>query len=184
MRQLIERLAATHGEPDVVYEAGPCGYDPPSLPDLSGGMVRRLMVVPFGRTFAEAEQDRTLFPRIWANEMSGVLNRAVAGLQRVIKRGWRFKRPGSVLQATAGWLASANPLPAFLEERCEREGACLVRELYEAYTTWTRENGITRAQQQLSFKRNLQNLGFEVKHSNRGTKVFGLSLRAPPGFGP
>jgi transposase len=26
VRRLIERLAAKHGELDVVYEAGPCGY--------------------------------------------------------------------------------------------------------------------------------------------------------------
>jgi putative DNA primase/helicase len=158
--------------------------DPPSLADLSGGMVRRLMVVPFGRTFAEAEQDRTLFQRIWADEMGGILNRALAGLGRVIARGWRLGRPASVARATAAWLAGANPLPAFLEERCEREGACLVRELYEAYTAWARENGITRAQQRLSFRRNLENLGYAVGHSNRGAKVSGLRLRAGWGPGP
>ena len=96
----------------------------------------------------------------------------------MIKRGWRFKRPASVLQATAGWLASANPLPAFVEERCEREGSCLVRDLYEAYTAWARESGITQVQQRLSFRRNLENLKYEVRHSNSGTKVLGLRLRA------
>jgi putative DNA primase/helicase len=137
------------------------------------------MVVPFGRTFAEAEQDRTLFPRIWASEMSGILNRALAGLRRVLKRGWRFRRPASVQQSTAAWLSGANPLPAFVEERCEREGACLVRKLYAAYTaSWALENGITRVQQLLSFRRNLENLKYEVRHSNSGTKVLGLRLRA------
>ena len=66
--------------------------DPPSLPDLSGGMVRRLMVVPFERTFVEAEQDRTLFTRIRDTELSGILNRAVAGLDRSV-----------------GWVAVADP---------------------------------------------------------------------------
>jgi P4 family phage/plasmid primase-like protien len=152
--------------------------DPPSLPDLSHGMVRRLMVIPFERTFAEAEQDHTLFPKIWANEMSGVLNRALAGLRRVVKRGWRFERPESVRRATEAWLAGANPLPAFLEERCERKGSCLMRELYEAYTAWARESGITQVQQRLSVKRNLDNLGFKVTHGNRGLKVLGLRLRS------
>jgi phage/plasmid-associated DNA primase len=152
--------------------------DPPSLPDLSHGMLRRLMVVPFDRTFAEAEQDRALFPTIWAGEMSGVLNRAVAGLRRVIRRGWRFERPASVRRATEAWLSGANPLPAFLKERCEQAGSCWMSELYDAYTAWARESGITQVQQRLSVKRNLQNLGFEVKHSNRGLKVSGLRLRA------
>jgi hypothetical protein len=53
-----------------------------------------------------------------------------------------------------------------------------VKELYEAYTIWSRENGITLAQQQPNFRRNLENLGFAVKHGNRGLKVLGLRLRA------
>ena len=37
----------------------------PSLADLSRGMLDRLMVIPFDRTFTETERDPTLFPAIW-----------------------------------------------------------------------------------------------------------------------
>jgi len=94
--------------------------NPPSLADLSRGMMRRLMVIPFERTFAD---DSTLFERIWASELPGVLNRAIKGLQRVVRRGWRFKHPDRVAQARRRWLIYANPLPAFLDEPCERRGA-------------------------------------------------------------
>src|SRR5215211_6122138 len=57
--------------------------NPPSLADLSYGMLRRLVVFPFDRTFEEHEVDRDLFPRIWASELPGILNRAISGLQRV-----------------------------------------------------------------------------------------------------
>jgi putative DNA primase/helicase len=40
----------------------------PSLADLSHGMMRRLMIIPFDRTFGEREQDPSLFQRIWDNE--------------------------------------------------------------------------------------------------------------------
>jgi len=36
----------------------------------------------------------------------------------------------------------------------------------------------TQVQQRLSFRRNLENLKYEVSHSNSGTKVLGLRLRA------
>ena len=49
----------------------------PSLADLSHGMQRRLMVVPFDRTFTGEDCDRFLFDRIWKTELPGVLNRAV-----------------------------------------------------------------------------------------------------------
>ena len=51
----------------------------PSLADVSHGMLRRLMVIPFDRRFTDEDKDPDLFERIWANEMSGVLNRALSG---------------------------------------------------------------------------------------------------------
>ena len=83
----------------------------PSLSDLSQGMLRRLMVIPFNRTFSEKEMDRDLFPEIWASELPGVLNHAIAGLQRVMKRGWRFKPPTPVREAKERWLTLQTPCP-------------------------------------------------------------------------
>ena len=50
----------------------------PCLADLSHGMRRRLMVIPFDRTFTKMDKDPELFDRIVANELPGVLNRALA----------------------------------------------------------------------------------------------------------
>ena len=66
----------------------------PSLADVSYGMLRRLMVIPFDRRFTDEDKDPDLFPRIWANEMSGVLNRALSGYRRLLERG-------SILQIAA-----------------------------------------------------------------------------------
>jgi putative DNA primase/helicase len=63
----------------------------PSLADLTYGMMRRLRVVYFTRTFKEHETDRQLFERIAANELSGVLNRALAAWKRLQTKG-RFTR--------------------------------------------------------------------------------------------
>ena len=52
----------------------------PSLADLSHGMQRRLMVIPFNRTFTDEDKDPDLFEGIWANELPGVLNQALRGL--------------------------------------------------------------------------------------------------------
>jgi len=45
----------------------------PSLADLSQGMMRRMHVLPFDRSFDEKEIDRTLFDRITKNELSEAL---------------------------------------------------------------------------------------------------------------
>jgi putative DNA primase/helicase len=151
----------------------------PSLADLSVGMLKRLMVIPFDRTFTPEEDDRDRFKKIWADEMPGVLNRALAGLKRVIQSGNCFKFPESVTKATTGFLRQANPLPAFIKERCDHSPAarCLMRDLYKKYCDWARENGITLTQQQSTVRRNLDHLGYPVKHGNRGGTVHGLRLK-------
>ena len=151
--------------------------NPPSLADLSKGMLRRLVVVPFDRILTEDEVDHDLFPTIWATEMSGVLNRALAGLERVVKRGWWLDPPKTVERAKRAWLIEANPLPAFIADRCERSGSCWLSDLYETYLAWASANGISRPQQKSTFKRNLESSGFEVVHGNRGGKIKGLRPR-------
>lgn len=80
----------------------------PHLLDTSHGFRRRLTVIPFERQFTSVETDLTLFARVWATERSGVLNRALEGLQRVIRRGWKFDLPEAVNQASAAWWAEAT----------------------------------------------------------------------------
>ena len=60
--------------------------------------MRRLLVIPFDRTFRREEADPHLFPRIWASELPGILNHFLAGLRRVFQRGWQVQ-PREVVQA-------------------------------------------------------------------------------------
>ena len=135
----------------------------PSLADLSHGMMRRLQVIPFDRTFTGDDKDPTLFDRIWANELPGVLNRALRGYRRLLKRNSSFKIPAAVNQATDAWLGQANPLPAFIAERCVKGVSehCWMQDLYAAYTTWAQQAGYTMIQSKQSFRRNLEHLGFK-----------------------
>lgn len=80
----------------------------PRLMDQSLGFRRRLLVLPFDRQFDEAEVDYGLFPEIYETELSGVLNRALDGLRRVIRRGWKFDLPGVVTETTDAWWAEAT----------------------------------------------------------------------------
>ena len=92
-------------------------------------------------------------------------------------RGWRFDLPENVQKAKNAWLIEANPLPAFIDARCEPKGTCWLLDLYNEFLSWAKGNAITRPQQKSNFKRNLQSSGFVIDHCNRGDKVKGLSLR-------
>ena len=147
-----------------------------SLADVSYGMSRRLMVLPFDRTFRD-DADPTRFPTIWKTEMAGVLNRSIDGLQRLLQRG-QFELPTAVRRAKAEWLKEANPLTAFVDECCSRDplGKCLLQDFYGSYRHWAQERGYTKTQQYQTVKCNLENLGYPMKKSNRGVVVLGLTL--------
>lgn len=151
----------------------------PSVPDLSFGMRRRLVVLPFEKVFSKDEVDSELFERIWSDELSGVLNRAIEGLSRVRKRGSKFAWPEAVEIATEGFFANANPLPAFIAERCKKViGASMtMKAFYVAYCLWANANGVTMKQQQTSVRKNLEHLGFAVVHRNSGSTLLGLQLK-------
>jgi putative DNA primase/helicase len=150
----------------------------PSIADLSYGMQRRLMVIPFDRTFKK-DADPDLFPKIWATELPGVLNRALRGLRRLQKRDWRFKEPACVIKATSRLLVDANPVPAFISDRCTSNSTatCWMKDLYQAFCTWSDAMGFTKIQQQPTVKRNLEQLSYTIKHGNQGDKVIGLKLK-------
>jgi P4 family phage/plasmid primase-like protien len=150
----------------------------PSLADLSHGMLRRLMVIPFDRRFTDEDRDRDLFERIWAQELPGVLNQALAGYKRLLERGAKFKRPAAVRRATKRWFRQANPLPAFIDDHCIRkaDGRCLVKSFYGAYANWTRDMGYTLTQTQHRVTKNLEHLGFATTKANQGIAILGLVL--------
>jgi putative DNA primase/helicase len=152
----------------------------PSLADLSHGMLRRLMVIPFNRTFTDMDKDLDLFDRILANELPGVLNRALEGYRRLQIRGG-FKLPSAVKNATSRWLQYANPLPAFINACCveEPDAECWLANFYGAYADWARQMAYTSIQTQQTVRLNLQHLGFEAKMTSRGMVVAGLALAHP-----
>jgi putative DNA primase/helicase len=149
----------------------------PCLADLSYGMLRRLMVIPFDRTFTTMDKDPDLFDRIVANELPGALNRALEGYRRLVVRG-AFKLPTAVKNATARWLRHANPLPAFIEACCMKgpEAECRVGDFYTAYADWARQMGYTLVQAQQTVSLNLEHLGFAPTTTSRGMIFGGLKL--------
>ena len=90
-------------------------------------------------------------------------------------RGWRFDLPETVEKAKNAWLIEANPLPAFIDARCEPKGACWLADLYNEFLSWAKGNGITRPQQKSTFKRNLQSSGFVIDHGNGATRSRALA---------
>lgn len=153
----------------------------PRCDDLSDGMSRRAMIVQFNRQFASSEQGNSKFEKIWVEEMPGVLNLAIQGLQRLLARE-EFDPPAECEQARKEFLAHSNPLYCFLIERLEKDAESRIPfpDLRVAYETWAKEQNITRLiGLNKTLKRQLQGLGYDIGIYNGYPTIRGYRLKLP-----
>jgi P4 family phage/plasmid primase-like protien len=119
----------------------------PRFSDRSGGLWRRMILMPFRVTIGANDPGRVLGldkPAWWeaSGELPGILNWALAGLDRLRRQG-RFTPSEVCEQALAEYRTENNPARMFLLEVCREapEGQAPCAELYRAYRDWCGANG-------------------------------------------
>ena len=122
----------------------------PRFLDRSGGLWRRMILVPWNRKIPEAEWDRDLRERIKRNELSGVFLWALAGLARLLEQR-HFTRARIVEEAAEEYRMETNPARAFLVENYEEnpESTVNTKELYNEYATWCEDFGYDKINEAL-----------------------------------
>jgi putative DNA primase/helicase len=150
----------------------------PVLQDISRGMQRRLQVIPLERTFAGDGEDALLLDKIRDQELSGVLNRMLKGLQRLLRRG-HFRIPEPVKHATEKWISSANVFERFVTAKCKADPkeSGWGHQLYRAFQQFLAEEGVRSCPTRQTFYNDLEHKGFRQRHGNRGERFAGISLR-------
>ncbi len=135
----------------------------PATKDLSDGLRRRMMIIPFLRQFKGSEDKKGLFDEIWKKEASGILNQFIAGFKRLRQRG-DFDEPIDCILAKQEWLARSNILPAFIHERCEEDKnySQALGSFYKEFQHFCEENGNNNTLTQLRFSYRLESLGYDV----------------------
>ena len=114
----------------------------PATTDLSEGLRRRVQVFESLHILTDDEKDPAHMRTIRGEEMPGVLNHLIAGLQRFLRRGSRFRPPRECLDSKDRWLASSNTTMRFIDECLERipdrRHAIRASDLYDHYIQWLR----------------------------------------------
>ncbi len=104
----------------------------------------RIRVIPFTRHFTPQEQDVGLKDRLREQEnLSALLNWALAGLHQMQAHGGKLVPPASVIAATEEYRRSSDKLGQFMAD-CfieEPTAAITAGEAYRAYGTWCEANG-------------------------------------------
>ena len=115
--------------------------DKPLIRDSSDAIWRRLRLIPFNRTFSIEERDVNLKDKLKL-ELPGILNWALAGLQR-LRRSGLFTDAAAATDALTELRRESNPVQQWMEERTKilDSPQTAATTLYEDYKVWAGENG-------------------------------------------
>lgn len=117
----------------------------PRSSDLTFGFFRRLIIIPFPNKFGEGGQqsDPNIMNKLTTEEeLSGLLNLALLGLQRLEANG-AFTENETTKEAIKRYRIEIDNVATFIEECCTiKEAASVERTgIYKKYTAWCIESG-------------------------------------------
>lgn len=164
------------------------GNHRPSIRGQDRGIWRRILLVPWEVNIPDADQDKGLPAKLWA-ERSGVLNWILDGVRMWLEDGLYV--PARVRAATDDYRSDSDPLGRFISDciaRADGEGVAAA-EMYDAYKAWCLLNA-ERPWTMTSFGRALPERGIE-RSDGRVRRYINVQLvnvpqneAAPPPNGP
>jgi len=150
----------------------------PRTRDNSTGFYRRWIILRFPNQFKGLRQGPKLLEKlVIPEELSGLLNLALAGLKRLEKRG-HYEIPKSVKDEIESYQLENDSARQFFNEKCKLQpkNVILRRELYAAYEFYCHENGY-KPVGQMEFNQRLKDVFPEVKQRNDKGKCWsGITL--------
>jgi putative DNA primase/helicase len=158
----------------------------PQFKDTSGGIWRRLMVLPFNYVVPETERDIHLAEKL-IGELPGIFNWALKGLRRLnANPQGQFSEPAICREAVDRLRWDADFTGKFVTERCEETAGSefvVTQDLYGPYAEWCIDHGYVNLEcsaftKRLKVKFPMTRKGREGSGERRHG-YFGVRLKAP-----
>lgn len=150
----------------------------PVITDTTESIWRRMILIPFNRTFEDGEKDIKLPQKLKA-ELPGILNRSIAGLMRLRENG-HFTKAKQVESAIAQYRYDSSPIQQWIDECTEHTSQevqyTVSNDLYQDYRRWCGDNG-RQLMASNTFGKELKNMHIEKKRTSSGTS-YALCLRS------
>lgn len=124
----------------------------PAIVGTDNGIWRRVRVIPFEVKFSEEQQDKSLMDQL-IEELPGILNWAIEGCLAWQKKG--LITPKKVESAVSDYHKDADTVHGFISSECVMDPRSSVgaSELYNAYDSWTQNQGVFTLSKPLFGKR-------------------------------
>jgi putative DNA primase/helicase len=138
----------------------------PSVADTSHGMWRRIVMIPFYRTFDDKSRIRDLKDRL-DKELSGIFNWTLEGYARLQAEG-HFSHCRQADELKGNYQFESNKVRLFIDDCCtvDQQSQVSSGTLYRLYSQWAKLNGY-RIMSSSSFKQEMESLRFFYKHSGK-----------------
>jgi len=151
----------------------------PAVADTSDGFWRRILLIPFNRSFSPKEVDTKLKQKL-EPELPGIFVWAMEGLRRLQQRG-SFAIPKQVQDFIAEYKLEANTVASWIEAECDTtiataKGRASI--LHNSYKMYCAQSGYSPYSLR-KFSREMVNLGYAKKRDNGGMYYEGVNVLTP-----
>lgn len=153
----------------------------PVIQDTSHGMLRRIWIIDFPRTFTAKDMDRQLEQKL-ALELSGIFNWAMEGYKRLRELNFALRETESMRLQKQEYQNEMDSVRAFVHD-------CLVRSeniddrikyssLYEKYRQYCQSEKRKDPEEKSGFKKVLADLHFKVECSKKdGNQMYVFNVK-------
>lgn len=109
----------------------------PNTSDNSYGFYRRLVIVPFNKTIKSDERDVNLTYKL-LNEIEGIVQWAIAGLERLEKNNYQFTNPKEVSRVMDKYKEEQDPVYLFYKDKLIYKVGVRTnkKKILESYLLW------------------------------------------------
>lgn len=165
-----------YGEPFTITDYAKLIFNCNELPkdtEHTNAYFRRFLIIGFDITINEAQQDKTLHTKIIENELSGVFNWVLEGLDRLLKQK-SFTKCTAVENARLEYEKMTDSAMLFIEEynyKKSLEYFTLIKALYPDYKTFCLDNGFLPLNVN-NFIRRLQKDKIHIKRISEGNVAY------------
>lgn len=165
-----------YGQPLIIENYAKLIFNTNELPkevEFNNAFFRRFIIIPFEVTIPEHEQNKTLHKEIIGEELPGVFNWVLDGLQRLLKQKG-FSQSPSIDRALEEFRTESDTVKRFLDEegyKPHAESKILLKDIYQEYKEFALDDG-NRLLSKQSFKKRLEALKIYVKRESLGMMVF------------
>ncbi|GAB3503655.1 phage/plasmid primase, P4 family [Spirosoma knui] len=165
-----------YGQPFILKDYAKLIFNCNELPtdvEHSNAYFRRFLIVPFGVTIPEVEQDKQLAAKIINSELSGVFNWVLAGLRRLLEQE-KFTYCEAVVKQVEAYKRQSDTATLFLEEEGYKPDPTqytTLQDLYRLYRAYCVDSGCIPVKR-TNFKKRLEANGVVAEKRNIGQVLY------------